>query len=180
MPLLAALAANLALGALAALAAARELRASPRPAHRSRAFRAVALHELLVAMPVAAYVLGRLTDWALGYTTDGARIPSVILAIVVVLHGALGLAGFAAGSHWLREHRPRAVFGLVIACVGVTAAGAILGHERLAVVGTWTQFRSGYGMRSLAESGVAATLSALATAWTGAGAHLCWSLARRL
>src|SRR5262245_41801079 len=98
MPLLATLTLNFALGVTTALAAARELRASPRAVYHARAFRAVALHEVLVAMPIAAFVLARLGDWTLSYTLDGARLPSALVLGLIVLHGALALAGFALGA----------------------------------------------------------------------------------
>jgi hypothetical protein len=179
MPLLATLVLNLSIGTLASLLDASELRRSPRPAHQTHGFRAVALHEVLVAMPVAAYPLVRLTDWSLSYVVDGERVPSLVLATLIALHAVAALAGFALGAHWLREHRPRAVMALTGSCGFAVLAGAVACRERLGVMGSFVQYHNGFGTRGLVSAGVVGTLVLLAIAWAGAAAHLCWSLARR-
>jgi hypothetical protein len=178
MPLLATLAFNFVLGAAAARAAARELRASPRAVLYARAFRAVALHEALVAMPVATFVLVRFPDWTLSYTVDGAKVPSAIVLGLVALHGALALGGFALGAGLLREHRARWIPLLAGGGLALVLLGALAAHARLAVMATYLQYRSGFGARPIWHTSALGTLTALALVWAAGAAHLLWSLAR--
>jgi hypothetical protein len=179
VPLLATVVLNFALGALAALAAAGELRASPRPLHRLRAFRALAVHEVLVAMPVAGYLLVRLADWMVSYLVDGARLPSALVAALVLVHGTAGLGGFATGARLLRDHRARAVAALAAGSAALVLVAWLMARDRIGVLGSYVQFRGGFGLQPLWRTGAFGVILALAATWTAAGAHLLWSLARR-
>ena len=79
MPLLAWMCWSVALGLLAAVLGARELRSSPRGVTQLRSFVALATHEVVVAVPVTFWVLARHTDWALSYAAEGAKVPSLSL-----------------------------------------------------------------------------------------------------
>jgi hypothetical protein len=179
VPLLAAFALNFALGLLAARAAARELRASPRAVLHARAFRAVAVHEALVAVPVLAFLLLRAGDWSLSYLFDAARVPSVVVAALLLCHGGLALGGFALGARWLRDHRARWAALAAVACGAVVVLGFAAFRERLGVAGTYLQYRGGFGLRPLAHSWILPAALGLVLVWAAAGAHLLWSLARR-
>src|SRR5579864_4171636 len=98
MPLLATLAFHFILGAVAALAAARELRASPRAVRQTRAFRAVVSQQALVSVPIVTFALVRYADWMTSYLADPARVPSVLTAALVLAAGALAVGGFALGA----------------------------------------------------------------------------------
>jgi hypothetical protein len=179
VPLFATLVLNFSLGALASLAAARELRASPRPVQQLQAFRSLALHEVLVALPIAAWLLIRLGDWMVSYTVDGARLPSLLIALLVLLHGALALGGFALGARLLRDHRGRAVSMLALGGgVAILLAAALL-RERVGVLGTYVQFRGGFGLQRLWRTAAFPALLGMGVAWLLAAVHLLWSLTRR-
>lgn len=180
MPLLATLALNFGLGALTALAAARELRASPRPSHHTRAFRALAAHEILVAMPIAGFLLARFTDWMVSYFVDGARLPSALLLVAVLGHGALAFVGFALGAHLLREHRPR-VAALVAAAPALFALlAALIVRHRVGVVASYTQFRGGFGLTPLWQTATFGAALGLGAVWTAGAVHLLWSVRHKL
>jgi hypothetical protein len=180
MPLLVTLAVNFALGALAALAAARELRASPRAIHHARAFRALAVHQGLVAMPVVTYLLVRAPDWMVSYVVDGARLPSALVLALVVLHGGLAVGGFAIGARLLRDHRARSIGVVSGAVVGVAVLGMLVAHRRVGVAATFVQFGTGFGLQPFWGSNVFALVVALTTVWLAGAGHLLWSLRRRL
>jgi hypothetical protein len=180
VPLFATLAFNFVVGSLAALAAARELRASPRSVHQARAFRALAAHEVLVGIPIAAFVLVRFTDWALSYLVDGARVPSAVVLAIVVLHGAVALVGFATAARLLRDHRPQWVRAIAIGAVALVVLSGMVLHRRLGTVGSYAQYHGGFGLRPWRETPVLGATIALVTVWAVAAAHLLWSLARRL
>lgn len=179
MPLVATLVLNFSLGVLVSLAAAQELRASPRPVHRLRAFRALALHQGLIAMPVALYLFLRHGDWMVSYVLDSARVPSVLVAAVVLFHGGIALAGLTVGAYLLRDHRVRAVYVTVAIGIVLVVLTAVLFRERLSVMGTYVQFRGGFSLQPLWRSRGFTGMVALGGIWTLAAVHLLWSLHRK-
>lgn len=180
MPLFATLALNFIVGALASLAAARELRASPRAVHHTRGFQALTAHALLIATPIATLMLVRGSDWMVSYALDGSRIPSALTVALVAMHGGLALGGYALGARLIRDHRGQWVRTVVIVAVAAVILAAFIARDRLGVVGTTAQYRGGFGLRSFWGSRVAGISAGLAAAWIAAAGHLLWSLARRL
>lgn len=180
MPLLAWMCWCVALGLLAAVLGARELRASPRGVTQLRGFVALATHEAVVAVPVTFWVLARHTDWALSYLADGAKVPSAALLVAALGCGALALGGFALGSWWIRAHQPRRPGAVATALAGIGLLGCLALHERVGVVGTTVQFRGGFGLGSLAGSRVLGTLGVAALGYLAAYAHLGWTLRTRV
>lgn len=180
VPLLACVLLNFAVGVAAALAGARELRASPRAAHQTLAFRAVLVYDALIAIPIATWLVARFTDWTLSYAVDSARVPSLVLAFFVLAHGAAALAGFGLGARLLRDHRAQALPVLIAAAGFVLLVGLVIARHPLGVVGTFAQYRGGFGLRGLGGAGLVGPFFAITLGWLGAGAHLVWTLARRL
>jgi hypothetical protein len=178
VPILVLVALNFAVGMAAARAAARELRASPRAAHETVSFRAVLLHDLLVPIPIAIYLLARLTDWSVSYLVP--HVPSLVLAALVVLHSGAALAGFVLGARLLRDHRPGAIPVLVALSATLALVGIVIARHRLGVVGTYAQYRGGFGLRGFESAGLAGPLAALFVAWTSGAAHLFYSLVRKM
>lgn len=179
MPLAALMILNFALGVGAVMASARELRASPRAAHDTLAFRALLVHEVLLPIPIATYLLARATDWTLSYAVDAVRVPSLVLAVLVAAMGMAALGGFAAGASFLRDHR-RGVLPVMIALAAIALlAGLVVARHRLGVLGTYAQYRGRFGRRTLAAGGLAGPLTAMLLAWTAAAVHLLRGLMRR-
>lgn len=179
MPLIAFALFNFAVGIAAALASAHELRASPRPARQTEAFRAVTVYDALIAVPIATWFVVRFPDWTMSYVVDAGRVPSLVLAIFVLAHGIAALAGFFAGASLLRDHRQRALPLVIGVAALLLLVGAVVARHRLGVVGTFAQYRGGFGLRRVRSTGLAAPFVAVVLGWSGAAAHLLWSLARR-
>lgn len=175
MPLIALVLLNIVVGLLLAESAARELRASPRSVMALRGFAAVAMHETLVVTPCLFWLLERQPDWMVSYLFDGAKIPSALALFLGLVDGALGLAGFAVGARWFREHHPRRIRVAAGAIVAAAALGLLVARERVGVVGSYLQFRGGFGLAPwLGSSASAAVLVALFASGAGAGALVVW------
>ena len=171
---------SVALGLLAAVLGARELRASPRGVTQLRGFVALATHEATVAVPVTFWVLVRHTDWVLSYFVEGQRVPSAALLVAAMMCGVLALGGYAVGAGWIRAHQPRRPGAAAIGLFAAGLAGCLALHERVGAVGSTVQFRGGFGLAELSGSRVLSTLGVAALGYAAGYAHLGWSLRTRL
>lgn len=178
MPFLAMLLVNAAAGFAVALAASRELRASPRSAPALASFAGLAAYELLVAAPAALYLLLRHTDWMLSYAVHGARIPSALMLVASVAYGACALATFFAGARWMRDHRPRWSMLAAGGLAAIALVGLAVMRERSGVVGTTAQYRGGFGLVGFWASRASTAVVIVAMVQAAALAHLAWSLQR--
>lgn len=180
MPLLAWVMWSVALGLLAAVLGARELRSSPRGVTQLRSFVALATHEAAVAVPVTFWVLARHTDWALSYAADGAKVPSAALLLAALACGGAALGGFALGAWWIRAHQPRRPGTVALALLAAGLAGCVVLHHRVGLVGSTVQYRGGFGLAPLGGSRVLGTVAVAALGYAAAYAHLAWTLRSRL
>lgn len=180
MPLLAWMCWSVALGMLAALLGARELRSSPRGVTQLRSFVALATHEALVAAPVTFWVLARHTDWALSYLADGAKVPSAALLAAALACGGLALGGFSLGAWWIRAHRPRRPGAVALGLLAAGLVGCAVMHHRVGLVGTTVQYSGGFGLAPLAGSRALGTVAVAALGYLVAYVHLGWTLRSRL
>ncbi len=180
MPLAALLLVNVAAGFALSLAAARELRASPRAVFALQSFAALCLHEALVAAPAAFYLLARHTDWMLGYAVAGARLPSALLLVAAVGVGLAAVGGFALGARWMRDHRPRQAVLAAGGCALAALAGLALLRARAGVVGTTAQFRGGFGLVPFWSSRASTAVLLVVMVQGGALAWLAWAVRARL
>ena len=180
MPLLAWMGWCVALGLLAAVLGARELRSSPRGVTQLRSFVALATHEAAVAVPVTFWVLARHTDWALSYVADGARVPSAALLLAALACGGLALGGFAVGAWWIRAHQPRRPGAVALGLLAAGLLGCVLLHHRVGLVGSTVQYRGGFGLAPLAGSRVLGTVAVAGLGYLAAYVHLGWTLRSRL
>lgn len=179
MPTLALLVLELALGMATASLAAAELRASTRAAVETEGFRALGIHAACVVFPTALFLLLRYPDWMVSYAFDGARLPSALSLLLALLAVAAPPAGFALGARWVRAHDARRP---VAAALGVTAATLVLClalRSRVGHVGTWVQFRGGFGLQRLTASSLFPVLTLIALAQGGAWAWLVHRVLRR-
>ncbi len=179
MPLAALLCLNLAAGLAVALAATRELRASPRSVPALRSFVALCVHEGLVAVPAAFYLLTRHTDWMLGYVIAGSRVPSALLLLTSALYGALALGGFYLGARWMRDHRPLWPAALAGGLCAAALVGLAVMRSRAGVVGTTAQFRGGFGMVPFWSSRASTAVLLVAMVQGAALAWLAWNVRER-
>lgn len=141
-------------GTAAAIAARKELKVSPRPALLSYGFGALALFLGLVLVPVSVYFYVFHGDWSLLYLVDVRAIPSAVALVGFVLEGLVGAAGFVAGAALVRAQR-EALAGVLAGAVFLLGGGlALLMRERLSVVGSFAQYRGGFGLRPFGDGPV--------------------------
>jgi len=141
-------------GVAAAIASRKELKVSPRPALLSRGFGALALFLGLVLVPVSVYFYVFHGDWSLLYLVDVRAIPSAVALVGFVFEGLIGTAGFLTGSVLVRAQR-ESVAGVVAGGVVLLAAGLVFAvRDRLAVVGSFAQYRGGFGLQPFADGPV--------------------------
>lgn len=141
-------------GVAASVAARAELRISPRPALLTRSFAAYFVFAVLVLVPVSAYFYVFHGDWFLLYMVDVRRVPSAIALVGFMLEVAVGAAGFVVGSNLVRSQREGAAVGLAALTVAAGVALAFLVVDRLAVVGSFAQYRGGFGLVPFGQSAV--------------------------
>jgi hypothetical protein len=174
VPLAALALVHLAAGLGIAAAYAGELRGSPRASWTLPGFTALCLHELLVAVPAAFYLLARHTDWMLSYTVGSGRVPSAAgLALA-----ASGLGAFVVGARFVRDQHPRVPAAGAAALTALALLGLVLARGRVGAVGTTSQFRGGFGMVPFGVSRASTAVLLAVTIQAAAVAHLAWTLAR--
>lgn len=133
-------------GVAGALAAQVELRVNPRSAVLTRGFVAYLLFAGLVLVPISVYFYVFHGDWFLLYFVDVRQIPSAVALLGFALEAAVGAAGFVVGAALVRSQR-QGTAGVVVGLTGVAAAGVIWwARERLAVVGSFAQYRGDFGL----------------------------------
>jgi hypothetical protein len=137
-------------GIAVALAAKAELRISPRPAVLTRSFAAYAMFLALVLIPVSVYFYAFHGDWFLLYLVDVRRVPSALALLGFLVEAAVGVAGFAVGATLVRAQREGIAKVLLAATVVGAVAVVVVARERLAVVGTYAQYRGDFGLDSYA------------------------------
>lgn len=146
MPLPTLLFVAIASGLAAALAAKAELRVSPRPAVLTRSFAAYMLFVMFVLIPASLYFYVFHGDWFLLYLMDVRRVPSALALVGFVGEAALGAGSFAVGAALVRAQREGMGKALLfLALVGAVAV-VVVARDRLAVVGTYAQYRGGFGL----------------------------------
>ena len=135
-------------GVAAALLAGSELRESPRHAVLTSSFKAYALFLTLVVLPASVYFYVFHGDWFLLYSFDVRRIPSAVALLGFVAQTGIGVTGFSVGSMFARTQRTTLGFIVAVTCALAAAAVVVLCRDRLAVVGTFAQYRGDFGLSS--------------------------------
>ena len=127
-----------------------------------------ALFGTLVVLPVEAFLLHDYPDWAYLYALRPSAIPSAVDLVVLIVAAALVPAAAWLGARWLERDARYLVLRIVLVVGGLTAAGAISCFRRLTHLGTYAQYKGGYGLRTLTESSLGpGLLLALATLAAG-------------
>lgn len=151
MPLPTVLFLAFATGIAAALAGRTELKISPRPALLTRSSLAFLIFDFLVLVPASAYFYVFHGDWFLLYVFDVRRIPSAVALVGFVGQGLLAAGGFALGAGLVRTQRETAAGVLIAFSVTFGVGAALAASDRLAVVGSFAQYRGSFGLVSFAE-----------------------------
>lgn len=178
MPLAALALLNVAAGLAAAVAYAGELRASPRASWSLPGFAALCLHEALVALPAAFYLLARHTDWMLSYALPTGRVPSALALVVAAVVAAGALGGFVLGARLVRDQHARAPAVAAGALAALALVGLVALRARVGAVGTTSQFRGGFGMVPLWSSRASTAVLLAAMIQGAALVHLAYTLSR--
>lgn len=136
------------MGLAVALAGAHELRLSPRHALLTASFGALLSFLVLVVVPASVYFYVFHGDWFMLYLVDVARVPSALALIGFVLEVLLGVLGFSVGASLVRNQRGPWAMGLLAFTFGSALALIVVFYERLGQVGTYSQYRGGFGLVS--------------------------------
>ncbi|MEZ4389797.1 MAG: hypothetical protein R3A48_01775 [Polyangiales bacterium] len=179
MPTLALLLLQAALGMLTASLAAQELRASTRAVQATEAFRALAAHSACLVFPPTLFLLLRHTDWMVSYRFDGATLPSAVALLLALVAAAAPLAGFALGGAWVRAHDARRPVLVAGAITAAALFACFVFRARVGHVGSWVQYRGGFGLQRITSSPLMPVLTLIALAQGAAWAWLVVSIARR-
>ncbi|NOY90892.1 MAG: hypothetical protein GXP55_06730 [Deltaproteobacteria bacterium] len=163
MPLPSLLAFAFASGLAAAIAARVELRVSPRPPLLTRSFAAWTLFSVLILVPVSVYFYVFHGDWFLLYAFDVARIPSAVALMGFVLEIGLGALGFVLGASLVRSQREVVAGGLLGLTLLVAVAVPILAKDRLSQVGSFAQYRGGFGLEPYGDGALFAGTLAMSS-----------------
>lgn len=144
LPLFAFLA--VAAGVATAFAGGNELRLSPRHALLTSTFFAFACYLGLLLVPASAYFYIFHGDWFLLYAFDMRLIPSAIALVGFMLLALLGVLGFSLGAGLARSQRTGTGGAAIGVCVVAAVAVAIGLRDRLGLVGSYAQYRGGFGL----------------------------------
>jgi hypothetical protein len=136
------------MGLAAALAGAHELRLSPRHALLTSSFFALIAFLGLLLLPVSVYFYVFHGDWFMLYLVDVRSVPSALALIGFLLEGLLGVLGFSLGASLVRNQHASWAAGVLGLCGVLALAVIAVVPERLRVVGTYAQFRGGFGLTS--------------------------------
>lgn len=136
------------MGAASALAGASELRVSPRSVLFTESFAAFAAFMLLLLVPASAYFYVFHGDWFMLYTVDVRRVPSALALLGFGAELAVGLLGFGLSAVCVRSARSSWALATVILCGLAAIAIVFVCPERLRVVGSFRQYRGGFGLAS--------------------------------
>ena len=170
MPALVAPLLGLALGALLAWLRRRELtRFAPREARQ--AFGLVLAYALLLLTPAAAFLLVVARDWSLGFLVDGARVPSALYLVLLMVDAGSFPLGYFTAARAIRRGAPRVALGLA----GVAAALAVVvlvpGGSALRFDASYQQLQQRFGTRPVFGGPLGFTLG-----WLSAGLVVGWAL----
>lgn len=138
----------LATGLVAALSGRIELRVTPRPALLTQSFIAFAIFTYLVLVPVGVYFYVFHGDWFLLYWVDVRSVPSALALVGFALVGGVSALGFATGAALVRTQRDGVVAALALLALAGGGAVILLAKDRLALVGSYTQFERGFGLET--------------------------------
>lgn len=134
------------MGLAVALAGAHELRLSPRHALLTGTFGAFVAFLLCLVIPTSVYFYVFHGDWFMLYLVDVGRVPSALALIGFVLEALLGVVGFSLGASLVRNQRGSWALGTLAVTLGVALAVLFVFRDRLEVVGTYNQYRGGFGL----------------------------------
>ncbi len=163
---------GLALGVAFAWIAAPELTRDEGPIVASRPFAIVVAFAALVWIPIVGYFVAFHGDWAYLYLAPWRHVPSAIDLGLVLLSGGAVVLGFWLVIRPVRKRRFGPVVVMLVAPLTLAVAGLTIAARRLAVSGTYAQFRGDFGTQPIGSSPlgqgvlVMGAILVLAVVWT--------------
>jgi hypothetical protein len=136
---------------------------------RSPAFWSLLAFELLIFVPVGAYLLWRFPAWSLMYLIDPDSLP-MPPAYLAVLYPVIAVSTFIVCRRLLLVRKLIAVLGVLGGCVLAVALIGFFGFDQISVIGSTAEFRTDPGqMRDVTGSALgyvgAAGLAAVVISW---------------
>lgn len=122
----------------------------------------------LILLPVEAFLLHDYPDWAYLYALRPARIPSAADLVFLIGVAALVPASAWVGARWLARDARHFVLRAALGLLVVWGGAGIVCIRRLTHLGTYAQYKGGYGLHSLTSSSLGPSVL-LALATLGAG-----------
>ncbi|MEZ4404059.1 MAG: hypothetical protein R3B06_28820 [Kofleriaceae bacterium] len=163
------------LGLAFALVARDRIRADGRSA--PPAILLVLAHAAVITLPVALYFYVVHPAWTWHYLVDPARVPTLAVVPMTVLHGLVVVGGWYLGAALERRDRHRALRYAVGAGALAAVVAAALLFPRLTTASTYRGYHAGaVGKLMSVELGWAILVAALAT--IVAGGYVAFELAR--
>lgn len=121
---------------------------SPRPPLLTQSFLCWLSFAGFVLVPVSIYFYTFHGDWFLLYAIDVRRVPSALAMVGFSVEVVLGALGFAAGATLVRGQRESLGGGLAGLFVLAGLLVIPLSADRLSRVGSYAQYRGGFGLLS--------------------------------
>jgi hypothetical protein len=140
-PLVAAL-----LGVAFGLVGRDEVRRTTASPTATRGFLVLSLVALLLLAPALGYFLAFYPDWAWSYLVPGARVPSAVDLVIVLLVAACAPLSYGWTASALRRHAVRELVRGVSALVVLFLVAFSLLGPRMIVAGTYAAFHEGYDL----------------------------------
>lgn len=166
------------LGGAIALSSRVQLRLNPRPWYATRYFAATVGFIGLVFLPAAAYRYFFHPDWSVMYLLDASSTPGLFGLIGLVILAASAVGAFVLGNYCARAHREWLLLTSLAVAVAGIATIAVLGVERIKVVGSFAQFERTFGLQHLASTELFIAVVVMGVCATIAWLHLLILFAR--
>jgi hypothetical protein len=142
-PLVAAL-----LGVAFGLLGRDEVRRTTASPTATRGFLVLTLVALLLLAPALGYFLAFYPDWAWSYLVPGARVPSAVDLVAVLIASGVAPLAYVWTASALRRHAVRELVRGVSALVVFFAIGFALLGPRMIVAGSYAAYHEGYDLAS--------------------------------
>lgn len=157
MPCLGSLCASFVLGVLFARAHREHLSRYEQPLQAPGAWLVVGFG-LFFWGPALGYLMLTNPAWSTSYWFDPAKLPAAAAPLIVLIYACIPFVGYVTAARPLASNRNHRVAWLFSLSIGATLILMVAGLPRLLVVGTYHQYKQGFGLEQLAGSSLGLTL----------------------
>ncbi|OGQ91141.1 MAG: hypothetical protein A2289_01060 [Deltaproteobacteria bacterium RIFOXYA12_FULL_58_15] len=143
---------------------------------RSAGLWALVAFELMLFVPVGAFLLWRFPEWSWMYLLEADALPFPDFAVAAA-YPAFAIASFILCRHLVSSGRFWLAVGVMIGGMAIAGLVGFFGWEQLSVSGTTEQFRADPGqMREVTESSLGYLLAASNVGIVVAWGAMLWRL----